>query len=88
MKPSDFKYSNRCLSPSGTTYSDNVTDVESLHVWTDGEQCLSMWRPSWRERLSILIFGRVWLALLSGQTQPPALVVGCKEYLTDDGDDR
>lgn len=84
MRPTKFEHSNRQLNPSGAAYSDNVTGVEPLHVWTDGEQCLSLWRPSWRERLSVLLFGRVWMALLSGETQPPACVVACKEYLRED----
>lgn len=81
MKPQNFKYSNKQLNPSGAEYSDNVTGVDPLPVWTDGEQCLSLWRPSWRERLSVLLFGKVWLSLLSGQTQPPACVVACRQYL-------
>lgn len=87
MKPSEFKHANRHLMPSGAEYGENVTGVEPLHVWTDGEQCLSLWRPSWRERLSILFFGKVWLALLSGQTQPPACVVACREYLGEADND-
>jgi len=38
---------------------------------------------SWRERLSALLFGRVWLALLSGETQPPALVQASRDYLKE-----
>lgn len=87
MKPSSFEHANRHLRPSGAQYSDNVEGVEPLPVWTDGEQCVSLWRPTWRERLSCLVFGKVWLALLSGQTQPPALVVACREYLTDEPDE-
>lgn len=89
MKTVDFEQSNRKLLPSGATYSENVTTVEPLHAWTDGEQCVSLWRPTWRERLSVLLFGRVWLALLSGATQPPACVVARREYFaTEDNHDR
>jgi hypothetical protein len=88
MKPSIFDESNKSLlPPNSVNYSDNVSGIEPLSVWTDGEQCVSLWRPSWRERLSILIFGKVWLALLSGTTQPPALVVGEKRYFRDDKED-
>lgn len=81
MKPQNFKHSTGTLQPSGARYSENVSEVEPLPVWSDGEQCVSLWRPSLRERLSVLLFGRVWLALLSGTTQPPACVVAAKEYL-------
>lgn len=84
MKPITFKYSNRILQPSGQEYSENVTGVVPLSVWTDGEQCVSCWKMSLRERFSALLFGRVWLALLSGQTQPPALVQASREYLREE----
>jgi len=83
MKPSIFVHSNKTLQPSGATYSENVTGVEPLQIWTDGEQCVSCWRMSWRERLSAVIFGRVWIASLSGQTQPPIYAEATKEYFRD-----
>jgi len=83
MKPIHFNYSNKTLTPSGQEYSDSVTDVASLPVWTDGEQCVSCWKMTLKERLSALIFGRVWLALLCGETQPPACIIVSKEYLEE-----
>lgn len=83
MKPSKFEYSNRTLQPSGAEYSENVTGVEPLSVWTDGEQCVSCWRMTWRERLSALLFGRVWIASLSGQTQPPIYAEAAKTYFRE-----
>ena len=83
MKPVNFKHSNKTLQPSGATYSENVTGVEPLHIFTDGEQCVSCWRMTWMERLSLLIFGRVWVAVLTGQTQPPIFVIAAKTYLRE-----
>jgi len=83
MKPSKFDESNKTLQPSGAKYSESVTVVEPLHVWTDGEQCVSCWRMSWRERLSALLFGRVWIAALSGQTQPPLYAEVAKTYFRE-----
>ncbi len=56
----------------------SMTDEECspLLVFRDGTQCISCWRPSWRERLSILLFGRVWLYVVSGRTQPPVALEG------------
>lgn len=82
MKPVDFYGSNKALQPSGKVYSENVTGVAPLPVWSDGEQCVSCWRMSFRERLSALIFGRVWLSVLSGHTQPPACVRSVRDYFT------
>ena len=83
MEPSKFDESNKTLQPSGAKYSDNVTGVEPLHVWTDGEQCVSCWRMSWLERMSAVIFGRVWIASLSGQVQPPIYAEAAKTYFRE-----
>jgi len=80
MKPISFKYAMRELQPGGQEYSENVTGVDPLPIWTDGEQCVSCWRMSPRERLSTLLFGRVWLAVLSGATQPPVCVQASRDY--------
>ena len=81
MKPIDFKHSNIELSPPNAQYSDNVTEVTSIRAYTDGEQCVSCWKMTWRERVFALVFGKAWLSLLSGKTMPPAHVAICKEYL-------
>lgn len=73
MRPTNFKQSNKVL-----TKPSDMTDEEcsSLHVFTDGNQCVSCWKPSIKERLLILLTGRVWLGVLSGETQPPVFVSG------------
>lgn len=83
MKPVAFKYVNKVLNPSGKEYSQNVTGVDPLPIWTDGEQCLSCWSLSWRERLNVLLFGHVWLATLTGANQPPVCLTADKEYLKE-----
>ena len=86
MEPVNFQHSNKTLSPpvrAAEKYSDNVDDVESLHVWTDGEQCVSCWKMSWKERLLALWKGRVWCAVLSGETQPPIFLIVQGEYLSE-----
>ena len=67
MTPTNHKFANRTLgAPRG-----QEGEVLPLPVYTDGQQCISCWRLSWRERLSALVFGRVWLSVMSGVTQPP-----------------
>ncbi len=83
MQPISFKASNKVLRPSDTVYSGDVREVTDLPIWTNGEQCVSCWKISWRERLSALLFGRVWLAVLSGETQPPVSIHAGKEYLKE-----
>jgi hypothetical protein len=75
MKPIHFPQANRELSKP-----DSMTDEECgpLPVLTDGRMCVSLWKASLRERLSILFFGRVWLWIYSGYTQPPVALGGEK----------
>ena len=56
-----------------TIDSANMTDEEcgTLPVFCYDETCVSCWRLSWKERLSALFFGTVWVWVWSGQTQPP-----------------
>lgn len=51
----------------------DMTDEEcsSLWVYTNGNECISCWKIPLRQRLSALIHGKIWLCVLSGQTQPP-----------------
>lgn len=83
MKPINFKHQTKELQPSGKQYSGNVIGVQSLPIFSDGEQCVSCWQMTWRERLSALFFGRAWLAILSGSTQPPVVIEITKEYLKE-----
>ena len=73
MKPIYFKEHNKLLRKP-----DSMTEEEcgNLHVFTDGDICVSCWKPSIVERLSILVFGKVWLYVFSGETQPPVALEG------------
>lgn len=65
--PDRFPESNKTLgAPRGMQDS-----CDPLAVWTDGKVCISRWRLSWRERIAALLYGRVWLRVYSGATQPP-----------------
>lgn len=75
MTPKTFTESNSTLAKPNA-----LTDSEcgSLPVFTNGRECISLWKPSWKERLSILLFGNVWLSIHSGTTQPPVWLDGRK----------
>jgi hypothetical protein len=83
MKPIPFKHQTKELQPSGKEYSDDVLSVRPLPIFTNGEQCISCWQMSFRERLSALFFGRAWLAILSGSTQPPVVIEAAREYFKE-----
>jgi hypothetical protein len=85
MKPVSFKHSTATLQPSDKEYSDDIEGVEALPIWTNGEQCVSCWRANWRERLSILLFGKVWVSVLSGDTQPPVCVMSENPFVEPQG---
>lgn len=75
MEPISFPEANRKLTtPQGMT----AEECGDLPVYSDGQVCASCWKPTWRERLSILVHGRVWLWVWSGKTQPPVAVEGKK----------
>lgn len=73
MTPATFPEQNRELGPPPGMESA----VMPLGVYHDGECGTSLWRASWRERLSILVFGNVWVDVL-GKTQPPIALRGVR----------
>ncbi len=80
MKPIEFSEQNKVLQKPNT-----MTDEECspLPVWTHEDDCISCWQPSLKERVSILLFGRVWLNVYGMDgTQPPAWVWGTRKPFT------
>ena len=73
MKPIDFAQSTKVLQRPSTMAE---SECQSLPVWNDGKQCVSCWKATFKERLNILLTGKVWLGVLSGKTQPPVFVSG------------
>jgi len=55
----------------------DMTDKECspLMIYRSSEGCASCWRMSWRERVSALLFGRCWIHVHSGMTQPPVALM-------------
>ena len=73
MKPVDFKQSTKVLQRSAYMTDD---ECSSLHVWSDGTQCVSCWKLSLSERFSLVFGGKVWLGVASGSAQPPVFLSG------------
>ena len=68
IKPIYFERANKSLSKPSS-----MTDEEcsSLYVYTNGHECISCWKLTFRQRLYLLFHGKIWLSVLSGITQPP-----------------
>lgn len=79
MKAIKFKEANKNL-----LRPPNMTEEECKNLWvyTDGKQCISCWKMSFLQRLSALFFGRVWLSVLGGYTQPPVWLYCAKTVFT------
>ena len=78
MNPIEFEGRNRLLLKP-----DNMAEEEcgNLPIYTNDEFCVSCWKPTIRERLSVLLFGKVWLWIYSGSTQPPAAIEARRDIL-------
>lgn len=73
MRSINFREANKILRrPEGMTEKKCM----SLPVHTDGIECLSCWKMSFFERIKALIFGKTWVFVRSGSTQPP-ISLGC-----------
>lgn len=75
MQPVDFPEKTIDLQKPAS-----MTDEECgpLPIYRDGTVCVSCWRPTWRERFSILFFGRIWVHVWSGLSQPPIALQGLR----------
>ena len=68
MKPISFKEQNKILTKPSSMTDD---ECQSMPVFTDGVNCISCWKLNLKDRLKALIFGKVWIYVWSGKTQPP-----------------
>ena len=75
MKPIKFHEQNYTLNKP-----ESMTDKEcqSLPCFIDGDQIISKWKMTWKERLSALFRGTVWLSVNSRLSQPPVYLTAEK----------
>jgi hypothetical protein len=69
MKPTNFPNANKVLKAT----PGQEGEVIDLHVWSDGQHCVSCWKMSWRDRIRVLFTGTVWFWAM-GRTHPPVLL--------------
>ena len=68
MRPIKFRHANLTLKgPKGG-------NIQDLPAWSNGTYCVSCWRMTWRDRLTALFSGKLWLWVMSGRTQPPVVL--------------
>lgn len=85
MEPTDFPESNRILHRPAN-WPEDVPCGDAV-VYTDGFQCVSKWRMTWRERIHCLLRGTIWVLIASGDTQPPIAVSAQKTVFLEEAGD-
>ena len=83
MEPINFEYVTGTLE---RPYRMTDEECGPLPIFTDGKQCVSLWHMSLRERLSALVFGKIWVQVLSGVTQPPISLSVARNIFEVDND--
>ena len=81
MEATLFKEANQeLLRPEYMTEEE----CGSLPVFTDGKECISKWKLSFKEKLHCLIHGFVQVRIMSGYTQPPIALQAEKSVFEKD----
>lgn len=76
MEPVKFPEVNKVLTaPEG-----EEENVLPLHVWNNGLVSFSKWKLSFKERLSVLFFGTIWLGIWAGPSMPPVYLQASQNY--------
>lgn len=71
MTPIEFSEQTTVLHANPNQLEIDGQTVGKLPIFTDGNQVVSCWGLSWRERLRAVLSGQIWLGVHSGYTQPP-----------------
>ena len=85
MKPVEFKHQNIVFAKDQPEYQP----LPALKIDTPTGEVISCWKLSFKERLTVLIFGRVWMSLMSFNKPltPSFLAVDRKEVFSHPDDD-
>ena len=86
MKPIEFKKQvpeNYVSNYGLLTKPKNMTDEQcsSLPVYAENGVCTSCWKLSFKERLNALLFGKIWVGVLTGTSTQPPISVQCKKTI-------
>jgi len=61
MKPVEFKHQNIVFAKDQPEYQP----LPALRIDSPEGEVISCWRLSFKERIKVLVFGRVWMSLMS-----------------------
>lgn len=78
MIPAEFPEQTTILHANPNQTEIDGLPVGALPIFSDGQQVVSCWRMSFIERCKAFLFGRVWIGIHSGHTQPPVWVDVCQ----------
>jgi hypothetical protein len=81
MEPIKFPQANKDLLKPADWPEDK--ECGTLPVLANDEVCISLWKMSWRERFSALFFGKIWLFVYGGYTQPPVALMAQLEIFEE-----
>lgn len=71
MIPTAFPDQTTVLHANPNQTEIDGQSVGELPIFTDGDKVISCWQMTFRERLAALFYGKIWLGIYSGRTQPP-----------------
>ncbi len=74
MRPVVFQEANGTLGGGPGAVFGTEDEVVGLPVHRSGDQVISCWRLTWRERFRLILGGHVWLHILTSRTHPPVVV--------------
>lgn len=74
LTPTTFPEANKNI---GKPVSMSDLECKRLDIYTDGKQCISCWKMSWMQRVQALLFGKIWLSVLTGDTTQPPVWLDC-----------
>ena len=83
MKPIRFREVNGTLLGGPAAKYETEEDVGDLLVCRTGKEIISKWRCSWKERLSVLWTGCVYLRVAATETHAPVCVEGTEVFEKD-----
>ena len=83
-EPIDFKQSNMWLSVCEEHKKLGAESMHAAHIQYENgiNAILECWKLSWKERLSVLFFGKVWLSIWTMPDHvPPVYIAGEREFI-------
>ena len=86
MKPVEFKHQNVVFAKDQPEYQP----LPALIIDSPTGEVVSCWKLSFKERIKVLIFGRVWMSLMSFNKPltPSYLAVNRKEVYSHPDDEK